>query len=59
VAIAITGLLGLASPLSVPGTFLELLTLARNGVLVALVATWLIGDRTIARRGSDAAVAQT
>jgi hypothetical protein len=59
VAIAITGLLGLASPLSVPGTFLELLTLARNGLLVALVTTWLIGDRTIARRGSDAAVAQT
>lgn len=44
-AIALTGLLGLSSPLATPGIAGELATLARNGLLVAMVVIWLVAER--------------
>ncbi len=54
-AIAITGLIGLTSPLAAPGAWEELAILARNGCLVAVVVAWLVAGTPIRGRESRAA----
>ncbi|MGZ8570752.1 MAG: hypothetical protein ACXWW5_00825 [Actinomycetota bacterium] len=58
-AVAITGLLGLTSPLAAPGIFEELAILARNGALIAIVVVWLTVGARIRGREGRVAVAQS
>ena len=58
-AIALTGLLGLASPLTPPRLTEEVVTLGRNGLLIAVVVTWLVSGRSMAGRDARVAAAHS